>query len=388
MFRLFFITICIACFALLATKSVAEPMSFRRMTSGGNCETCSWIAADGVIEIDTAQKLEAFLGYDGSSPMRGMRIHLNSPGGDLIGGLLLGRSIREMELNTAISTSLTEEIWGNGLHKAAPEADPTSQCSSACSLAFAGGVVRYASTSHSGTHNVGFRDLGRLGVHQFYDPLTIHTPEALTRTANDARNDQVLIAQLLQHLDQMGVSSELLQLASKTLPQDMHYLSEDELLSTRSDNASVQDLQIRGYKNGVAIIEIQFSRNDADYVVEMFCENNQMKMLASVEWHSGYDISGHQDWNLLSGITIPNPTGGNAIRVRKIREEWLSTSTSDTLGKFTFVFEGAPMIDLVRLKRFAFSDWSSRHAAESAAGFSFTLPDSFDGLYLLPNTCL
>jgi hypothetical protein len=373
--------------AALEAQSLREPMLFREMTSGGNCDTCYWIAADGVIERDTADNLKAFLGYDGVTPMPGIRIHLNSPGGDLIGGVLLGQTIREIQLNTAVSTSVTQEVWRDNLHVALPEKDPHSECSSACVFAFIGGVNRYAS-KNTPPDEVGFRDLGQLGVHQFYDAEALDDPEVLSRSAKDAIFDQLLISRLLRHLNQMGVSAELLQLASQTPPTDMHFLTEDELTRTRSDSWSVRDLFIRGYRNGVAIVELQYVRKKADYRLEIYCDKGQMKMLANVNWRGSYDIQGHQNWKFFENLTVPSSSEGNAIVVKKLSEDFSQNSDGSTQGKFRFVFQEMGIRDLVKLKRFSFSDWSSRHANDAAKELAFTLPDDFDGLYLLPKACL
>lgn len=372
---------------VLEAQGFREPMTFREMTSGGNCDTCYWIAADGVIERDTADELKTFLGYDGVTPMPGIRIHLNSPGGDLIGGVFLGQAIREMQLNTAVSTSVTEEIWQDNLHKALPEMDPPSECSSACVFAFIGGVNRYVS-ENTPPDEVGFRDLGKLGVHQFYDSKALDEPEVLSRSAKDAILDQFLISLLLRHLDQMGVSAEILQLASQTLPTDMHYLTEDELTRTRADSWAVRDLFIRGYKNGVAIVELQYARKNGDYRLELYCDKGQLKMLANVIWRGSYDVDGHRNWKSLDGLSLPSPSGSDVITVRKLSEEFEQTSYGNTKGKFHFVFEGTTLRDLVKLKHFSFTDWSTRHANDSAKELAFTLPDDFDGLYLLPKACL
>lgn len=319
--------------------------------------------------------------------MPGIRIHLNSLGGDLIGGVFLGQAIREMQLNTAVSTSVTEEIRQDNLHKALPEMDPPSECSSACVFAFIGGVNRYVS-ENTPPDEVGFRDLGKLGVHQFYDSKALDEPEVLSRSAKDAILDQFLISLLLRHLDQMGVSAEILQLSSQTLPTDMHYLTEDELTRTRADSWSVRDLFIRGYKNGVAIVELQYARKNGDYRLELYCDKGQMKMLANVIWRSNYDVDGHRNWKFLDGLSVPSPSGSDVITVRKLSEEFEQNSDGNTKGKFRFVFEGTTLRDLVKFKLFSFTDWSSRHANDSAKELAFTLPDDFDGLYLLPKACL
>lgn len=357
------------------------------MTSGGNCDTCFWIAADGKIERDSADKLKSFLGYNGR-PQPGVQIHLNSPGGDLFGGVLLGETIREMKMNTAVSTSLTKEVWNDGIHLANSDEDPTnSQCSSACVFAFIGAINRYAS-EQTPPDEVGFRKLGKLGVHQFYDHAALVDPEAPIRTGNDAVVDQLIVAHLLRHVNKMGVSAELLQLASETLPTNMHYLTEEELTRTRADSWLVRELFVRGYKNGVAIIELQYTRKHADYRLELYCDNGSLKMLTNVKWRGDYDVDGHRRWNFLEGLTVQHPPDKNEIRLRKLSEEFGRSTQGTIEGKFRFVFEGVPLREMVNLKTFSFSDWSSRHANDAAKELSFNLPADFDGLYLLPNACL
>jgi hypothetical protein len=38
-----------------------QPMTFVWASNGGNCEFCSWIAAQGIIEADTPTRLATFL---------------------------------------------------------------------------------------------------------------------------------------------------------------------------------------------------------------------------------------------------------------------------------------------------------------------------------------
>lgn len=362
------------------------PMSFRKMTSGGNCDTCFWIAADGRIERDSGEKLKSFLGENGR-PQPGMSIHLNSPGGDLFGGILLGETIREMKMNTAVSTSLTKEVWNDGIHLADSGEDPESQCSSACVFAFIGGISRHAS-EQTPPDEVGFRRLGKLGVHQFYDRAALVDPNTPIRTGNDAVVDQLIVAHLLRHIDRMGVSAELLQLASATPPTEMHYLTEEELTRTKADSWLVRELFVRGYTNGVATVELQYARKHADYRLELYCENGNLKMLANIKWRGDYDVEAHRRWSFLKGLTVQPPSGKSEIRLRNLSEEFGLGPEGNIEGKFRFAFEGTPLREAVNLKTFSFSDWSSRHANDAAKELSFNLPADFDGLYLLPNACL
>lgn len=319
--------------------------------------------------------------------MAGVQIHLNSKGGSLIGGILLGEAIREMQFNTVVSTSHTKEIWDDGIHLADNEFNPISECSSACVFAFVGGRIRYAS-NNTPSYEVGFRKIGRLGVHQFYDPEAILDPSRLSRSAFDQIEDQLVVSMLLNHFDKMGISATVLQLASRTLPDDMHYLAEAELVELGLDNYSTHKLQLRGYKNGVVVIELEFSRNTADFRVEIYCARNQMRMLVNAEWPRDYDVVGHKNWNYFAELSLMQGLDAVPIQLKKVQEKFIDNANGRLSGVLDFVFEGAPLSKLVKLKQFSFSDFSSRYADNAAKEISFSLPSDFDGLYLLPKTCL
>lgn len=367
------------------SQMIDSPMTFRDMVSGGNCDTCRWIAADGVIERDTAEKFQAFLNSRGLVSTPGIQVHLNSPGGDLLGGVILGKIIREMKFDTVVSTSETEEIWEGNVHKS-KNSDIVSECSSACAFAFVGGVNRYAG-SRTPADRVGFQLTGKLGVHQFYDISALSDSGALTRSADDAIGDQFIVALLLRHLDEMGVSAELLQLASQTPPLGMHYLSDEELVRTHADNQAITNVTLRGYRNGVATVEIKFTRPGSSYNLEIYCDKNTLNLLSNITWEGQYDIELHRSWRFLDNVSLLGPTPTKTISLRKVDETFSQTTDGKTLGKFRFIFEGAPLSQLVQLKEFSFSDFSSRHANDAASQLAFSLPEDFDGLYLLPRTC-
>lgn len=108
-------------------------MSFRVADNGGQCSQCMWIVAEGKVTKTTANDFERFIESAGSTPTR---IIFDSPGGDLAGGLELGRKIRKLGFSTAIGKSRpsldlpTDEELTQGL------------CASSCAFAFLGGVNR------------------------------------------------------------------------------------------------------------------------------------------------------------------------------------------------------------------------------------------------------
>lgn len=365
--------------ACRAMAGFSDPMTFYSATNGGNCANCGWIVGEGAIGPDTHEDFMAFLSREELQDARGLRVHLNSPGGDLIGGLRLGMAFRLQQVNTAVSAAEVTDVYDSGIRLVGRSTQ--AECSSACVFAFAGGVNRYASENTPGS-DVGFQSLGRLGVHQFYEPSTLTDPSAVTLSADDRIADQRIVAILLGYLSEMGVSAELLQLAAATDPRDIHYLTEAELRRVAIDTGSEQDVALTGYKNGVAVTEITFTRGEGDYRLELFCSEADLHMVASLEWPGRYDVDAHQRWHLLEAVSLRE---GAAVKL--ISESFEQRSDGGTSGRFRFRFVG-PIEDLVHRDQFFFEDWSSRHANDIASSLSFILPEDFDGIHVLPRTCM
>jgi hypothetical protein len=118
-------------------------------------------------------------------------VTFNSPGGNVIKAMELGRLVRRLGLNTIQLRAL--------------------ECESACALAFLGGVVRYA-------------EPGSIGVHRSsFSPGTALTPEDATAAV------QQMTAQVIAYLSEMGVDPALLEVALSYDSTDMRYLSGSEM---------------------------------------------------------------------------------------------------------------------------------------------------------------
>ena len=370
--------------ALLASKVSAEtdnPMSFHFAATGGNCHSCVWIAAEGIITEDTHQDFLAFLSGEGLLGEKGLTIHLNSPGGSLLGGVYLGLAIRGQQANTVVSGAHVREIHDDGLRIVASDPPVLAECSSACVFAFAGGVTRIASRS-TPADMVGFQQIGRLGVHQFYTSEALDDPTSRFFTAEDRIVDQQIISLLLAYLSAMDVSAELLQIAAMTDPRSIHYLSEDELRRTQIDNWMVNGVFLIGYRNGVAVTEITYRRPNADYRLELYCDGGEARLLATLDWRGFYDVEAHRRWKLYENVTL---TDGGELEL--IEENFTIRPDGSVRMDLLFRFLD-PITSIIRRKEFRFSDASSRHNMETAAMMSFSLPPEFDGLYLLPRACL
>ena len=361
----------------------ASDMSFKAVTTGGNCLTCTFVRADGVITSDTPKLFIEFLEKSELPKESGIDIHLNSPGGNLEAGVMLGLIFRELGVSTIVSKSLIKEKYkGFEIHQIDNSFDGKDAiCASACSFAFAGGVERYADPNVDPVF-VGFQKIGRIGVHQFYDSIAMQNPDREIFSGKDRIEDQRYISLLLSFLKEMGVSADMLQLASNTSPSEIHWMTVDELNSSGMDNASFAIASIEAYKNGVAIVEFNFQRMDAAIRNEIWCHNGQFQMLSTLRWRGGATFKPGDDWHLYENMKI-GPSGPN-VRLTKQETFW----EGDTeVVKMTFSIIGESLQQIVNLRHFDFWDGNSRYSTMAAHQLSFSLPKDFYGMYILPRTC-
>lgn len=175
-YRLLLFTLSIMAVMTLSVRSYASDMRFT-----GSAEqpfTTGWeITGDGTITADTGQRLKEFLEAN-HVPWIGSTLYLESPGGDLMGGLELGRVIRSLGLITAIGH--------NG-------------CYSACTLAFLGGIWRF------NYYHAPF------GVHQF------RFVEPLPGEGSDSA--QIVSGLIVHYLQQMDINPEVFALMT-TAPSE------------------------------------------------------------------------------------------------------------------------------------------------------------------------
>ncbi|MER8386689.1 hypothetical protein NKJ46_12210 [Mesorhizobium sp. M0166] len=118
-------------------------------------------------------------------------VTLQSPGGNIQKAMELGRLIRRLHLSTAQFRAV--------------------ECASACSLAFLGGVVRYA-------------EPGSIGVHRssFSGDIPVNTKDAVSGV-------QQVTADIITYMIEMGVDPALLQLSLQYDSDDIRYLSRSEM---------------------------------------------------------------------------------------------------------------------------------------------------------------
>ena len=143
------------------------------------------IFASGEIELNTAQQLR---NYVVTRNISWAKVTFDSPGGSLIGGLLLGEAIRDLGFDTEVASG---------------EPNDPAVCASACAYAFAGGVNRFYAGS------------ARLGLHQFYGP---------DDNLANAGDTQEISAAIIAYLGRMGVESSAFVRASGARSNQMVWL--------------------------------------------------------------------------------------------------------------------------------------------------------------------
>ncbi len=127
-------------------------------------------------------------------------VTFDSPGGSVESAIRLGRLIRASGLNTIQIRKM--------------------ECASACSLAFAGGVLRGA-------------EPGSIGVHR-----SSFAPESNLTRDDAVANIQATTAEIMAYLSEMGVDPQLLAIALRYDKADMRYLSVSEMHDLRLTNTA------------------------------------------------------------------------------------------------------------------------------------------------------
>lgn len=165
------------------------------------------IYAYGVITSDTPAKLKALLD---KQPNKIPYISFNSPGGDLAAAMKIGEIIRKYNIDV-LQEQEYREVQGND----EPIIAENAICASACLFALVGGRERLI---HGGV----------IGVRQF---------AGSTSDLGESAAQYIGIT-LAGYLQKMGVSREVLDLASAVPPSQMYWLSEAQIKQFGIDNTT------------------------------------------------------------------------------------------------------------------------------------------------------
>lgn len=205
--------------------SVPAPMRFEWMREGpaekcgNNCR--EWIAASGAIVESTVQDFEAFTR---TRDVRGATIVLDSPGGNVVQGLALGREFRRLELVTSVGKS--EKIPSSNGSDQRATLSPRANCNSMCVFLLLGGVQRHVPEE------------ARIYVHQIWPSSKRNDANAAIYTASNVAAIQRVNGEIGRYIIDMGADIELFEISSRIPPwEDMRLLSREELRRLRVQTA-------------------------------------------------------------------------------------------------------------------------------------------------------
>lgn len=189
MFRTVFLSLSVVIASVLAfTMPVLAGLSF---TPGQTNDGLRFVMVTGDFAFadDLTQLVDIVRSHNPSV------VSFDSPGGNIQKAFQLGRLVRSLNLNTVQLRSV--------------------ECSSACSLAFFGGVIRYA-------------EPGAIGVHKssFSGDVPLDAHEAVSVV-------QQVTAEVITYMIEMGVDPALLQLSLQYDSDDIRYLSMSEMKKYR-----------------------------------------------------------------------------------------------------------------------------------------------------------
>lgn len=201
--------------AILAPAAQAAnldaPMTFRTFEPcRGNGAVCATrILAQGRFEADTPAKFERFVAeYRKKNQYVPHWVVFHSTGGDLSGGLEMGSAIRRLRLDTELYRSYEfERLTPDRMSSEMVPIVKQAVCASACVFAFAGGINRFV------------EDGSLVGVHQFAGAGSDVGQSAAQQT----------VVGLAMYLESMGVSRELLDVASMVPAQSVRWLKSGEI---------------------------------------------------------------------------------------------------------------------------------------------------------------
>jgi hypothetical protein len=219
-----------------------QPMMFFVAKGGPNAcgPGCSeWIAAEGMIDPDAAQRLRDFMA---TLARRDLPVFFNSIGGIAGQGIVLGAMLREHRMTVGVGRTIPEGC------RQAPASDEAcrsvvqrkrehrsrlatggARCISACVYALVGGSVRQVA-----------RD-AQIGIH------SVRLPRSPSREWTPGVNDVHNL--LRRYMVEMGVDSALTDAAAKVSADGVRYLSRDEIARFGLETRGVYETPWMAYEN-------------------------------------------------------------------------------------------------------------------------------------------
>ena len=265
-------------------NSVAKDgLTFTYASSGGNCDTCEWVQLDGRISASAPDAFEEFLRQRELIDIP-LNVYLNSNGGSLHAGLELGKVFRRLRLATHVGTTIPSSGTDWADKEAAKEFREIGpgKCISACAYAFLGGTRREAED-------------GQVGVHRFFDPRSVQTPNEPIFSADDLGEQQKLSASILEYVTAMGVAPEFVVTADRTPSDTYYYLTKEEMrrLKVVYDPATLTDWALQQKSGGLLMSS---KSGDGKKELSIFCEaGNKARLEARYTALTSEDIKSFKE---------------------------------------------------------------------------------------------
>lgn len=283
------------------------------------------IYADGDITDSTAQE---FLSFVRTNNINNAIVLFNSLGGSLIGGMKLGKTIRDLKFNTGIATFSNDGMIENGI------------CASACAYAYAGGLGRYYSGGKT-----------KIGVHQFYSQNNSITNET----------SQEMSGMIVAYLQEMGVDALAFSTSTLVQSNDIYWLSTDEALKLNFANNGIQPTtaelkQTKGIT--YLLLEQRFIENDSKL---MFTCNKKNIILDGGIVTNPKDAKDKYEWATHSFFTFDANTIQSKVKDSRSRGLY-------SIGSIIWVERILTPIDIDKL--LASSNITIWVAADGAIGYT------------------
>jgi hypothetical protein len=224
---------------------------------GSGCNV--WIVAEGKIDAGAASRLRRLLTKLGRPRPP---IYFHSPGGSVIGGIELGRLIREQKLEVSVGHTISPDCdQGKPAEKSceaqkrsgeaiASEIDPLRyQCNSSCVIALAGGTVRHVPP------------MVKLGIHDVgLDPDKAPPPGVTVRQVKAVARERIR-----DYWRDMGIDDALFKTASAIPFESQRLIGRDEIVRFGIDRSASGEAGWELVNNPTpALIKRFFARADSD----------------------------------------------------------------------------------------------------------------------------
>jgi hypothetical protein len=258
------------------------------------------IYASGVIDPDAASRFQALV--VANKIPEGSVVNFDSPGGNLLAGMELGRKIRLDGFYTQVNAA-------NGTDSHGVPVSKPSLCASACTLAFLGGTFRWID------------DKSVYAVHRFFFPA----PE------NDGADiAQILSAEIVQYMRDMGIDPGLFTLMTEGGRTEVVIPTREQLLALNvvnngkdkpvwTMNSIPQGIYLKGEQNTI------FGDNKLLFA----CGPDRLMHLTAI-----FPARGREDFIKLEGadgLLID----GNSVRVAPTEARFLGFTNGTAAVDFT-----------------------------------------------------